>query len=74
MGNFLECVKSRKQPISTVEVAHRVITACHLGNIAIHTKRKIRWDWQKEQIVGDTEASNSHYVRREQRKPYALPT
>jgi predicted dehydrogenase len=74
MGNFLECVKSRKQPISTVEVAHRVITACHLGNIAIHTKRKIRWDWQKEQIVGDTEASNSPYVRREQRKPYVLPT
>ena len=73
MGNFFECVKTRKQTISPVDVGHRVITACHLGNIAIHLKRKIRWDAQKEEIVGDTEAANSVYVRREQRKPYTCP-
>ncbi len=72
MGNFFDCVKSRKQPISTVDVAHRVITACHLGNVAIHLKRKIRWDPKKEQIVGDPEAANSAYVHRESRKPYAF--
>lgn len=74
MGNFFECVKSRKQPISTVEIGHRVITACHLGNVAIHTGRKIRWDPQTEQIVGDAEASKSPYVSREQRKPYVIPS
>ncbi len=72
MGNFFECVESRKQPISTVDVAHRVITACHLGNVAMHLKRAIRWDPEKEEIVGDDEASHSIYVRREQRKPYSL--
>jgi hypothetical protein len=72
MGNFFDCVKSRRQPISTVDVAHRVITACHLGNVAIQMKRKIRWDLQKEQIVGDPEAANSMYVRRESRKPYSF--
>lgn len=72
MGNFFDCVKSRRQPISTVDVAHRVITACHLGNVAIQMKRKIRWDLQKEEIVGDPEAANSMYVRRESRKPYAF--
>ncbi len=74
MGNFFDCVKSRKQPISTVDVAHRVITACHLGNAAIHLKRKIKWDSVKEEIVGDPEANQSRYLRREQRAPYAIPT
>ncbi len=74
MGNFFDCVKSRKQPISTVDVAHRVITACHLGNAAIHLKRKIKWDPVKEEVVGDAEASQSRYLRREQRAPYAIPT
>ena len=74
MGNFFDCVKSRKQPVSTVDVAHRVITACHLGNAAIHLKRKIKWDPVKEEIVGDPEANQSRYLRREQRTPYAIPT
>ncbi|MDY0169139.1 MAG: Gfo/Idh/MocA family oxidoreductase [Thermoguttaceae bacterium] len=74
MGNFFDCVKSRKQPISTVDVAHRVITACHLGNAAIQLKRKIRWDPVKEEVVGDPEANQSRYLRREQREPYVIPT
>jgi myo-inositol 2-dehydrogenase/D-chiro-inositol 1-dehydrogenase len=74
MGNFFECVATRKQPISTVANAHRVITACHLGNVAIHMRRKIRWDAEREEIVGDAEAANSKFVRREQRKPYTIPT
>lgn len=73
MAHFFECVKSRQQPISTVDVAHRVITSCHLANIAMRAGRKIRWDPEKEEIVGDAEASQSVYVRREQRKAYALP-
>jgi predicted dehydrogenase len=73
MGNFFDCVKSRKQPISPVAVGHRVISICHLANVSMHLKRKIQWDPAKEQIVGDSEAANSVYVRREARKPYTLP-
>ncbi len=72
MGNFFECVRSRKPPVSPVEIGHRVITACHLGNIALRLKRKITWDPAKEEIVGDPEASNSIYVRRAQRAPYLV--
>jgi predicted dehydrogenase len=72
MANFFECVKSRKPPISTVDVAHRVISSCHLANVAIQLKRKIRWDPQQEQIVGDAEASQSMYIHRPQRKPYTI--
>src|SRR5439155_24213755 len=31
--NFLDCIKSRRQPVSDLESAHRVATACHLANI-----------------------------------------
>jgi predicted dehydrogenase len=55
--NFLECVKSRKNPNSDLESSHRVATVCHLANISLRTGRKIDWDAEKEQIIGDAEAS-----------------
>ncbi len=70
MGNLFECIKSRKTPCSPVDICHRTITACHLGNIAIRLKRKITWDPEKEQVVGDEEANG--WQKREQRKPYTV--
>jgi predicted dehydrogenase len=55
--NFLDCVKSRKQPIADAESGHRVATVCHLANISLRVGRKIRWDAGKEEIVGDAEAA-----------------
>lgn len=70
MGNFIECIKTRKTPISNVWVGHRVVTACHLANISIRLGRKLTWDAEKEQIVGDDEANT--WLTREQRKPYQI--
>ena len=66
--NFLECIKSRKEPNSDLESAHRVATVCHLANISLRTGRKIRWDSQREQITGDAEAAKM--LRRPYRKPW----
>lgn len=55
--NFLDSVKSRRDPIEPVEVGHRTATICHLGNIAMRLKRKIRWDPDRERIMGDEEAA-----------------
>lgn len=55
--NFLDCVKSRQEPNSDLESGHRVATACHLANISLRTGRKIRWDADKETILGDPEAA-----------------
>jgi predicted dehydrogenase len=66
--NFLECVKSRRQPNSDLESAHRVATVCHLANISLKTGRKIRWDADQEQILGDPEASLM--LSRSYRKPW----
>jgi predicted dehydrogenase len=55
--DFLDCVKSRRQPAADVEAGHRVATACHLANLALRLGRKVRWDAAKEEIVGDAEAA-----------------
>jgi predicted dehydrogenase len=55
--NFLDCVKSRQQPASNLEGGHRTTTATHLANISLRTGRKLKWDAEKEEIVGDKEAS-----------------
>jgi predicted dehydrogenase len=66
--NFLECVKSRKEPNSDLESGHRVTTVCHLANISMKVGRKLRWDAEKEEIVGDAEASAM--LERPYRKPW----
>jgi len=55
--NFLDCVKSRERPIADVEEGHHSTTACHLANISMRVGRKVHWDWQKEEIISDPEAS-----------------
>jgi hypothetical protein len=50
-------VKSRQDPVESVEIGHRTASLCHLGNIAMKLHRKIRWDPQQEQIVDDAEAA-----------------
>jgi hypothetical protein len=68
--NFLNAVKSRQDPIEPVEVGHRTATLCHLGNIAMKLKRKIRWDPDAEKIVGDNEATAM--LSKPMREPWAI--
>jgi predicted dehydrogenase len=55
--NFLDCVKSRQVPISDLESSHRVATALHLANISLRLGRRIVWDAETEEIIGDAEAA-----------------
>lgn len=70
MGDFFQCVKSRQEPASPVRIQHRTITACHLTNISLRLNRKLTWDPQAEQIVGDDEANA--WQKRAQRSPYTI--
>ena len=54
--NFLDCVRSRRDPISELESAHGVVTACHLANLSLRLGRKLRWDAVRETVVADPEA------------------
>ncbi|UCF35652.1 MAG: Gfo/Idh/MocA family oxidoreductase [Acidobacteriota bacterium] len=68
--NFVDCVKSRQQPTADVEVGHKSVIACHLGNIAARLRTQVTWDPKTEQISGHPEAKN--YVGREYRAPWTL--
>ncbi len=69
--NFLDCMDSRKRPRSDVEIGHNSMIACHLGNIAFRTGRRVQWDVAGERIVGDAEAQK--LVTRPYRAPWTLP-
>lgn len=68
--NFLDCIKSRKQTVSPVEVAHRSTTICQISDIAIRVRRKLRWDPQAERFVDDAEADR--FLARALREPWRL--
>lgn len=70
--NFLDCVKSRREPYFPAEVGHRCATVCHLGNIAMQTGRKLHWDPVKEEFPGDAEANASAIRSRLMRAPWSL--
>jgi predicted dehydrogenase len=68
--DFLDCVKSRKDPYFPVDIGHRVSTVCHLANIALRLGRKLRWDPAAERFLGDEEANRM--LARPMRRPWTL--
>jgi predicted dehydrogenase len=68
--DFLDCVKSRKDPYFPVDIGHRVSTVCHLANIAIKLGRKLSWDPEQEVFPGDDEANAM--MSRPMRSPWTL--
>ena len=55
--NFLDCIKSRKKPITDTEIGHRSGTLCHLGNIATLTEQRLNWDPKTERFTNSAEAN-----------------
>ena len=69
-GNWLDCIKSRVQPISPVEIGHRSCSTCLLHHIAMKLKRKIYWDPMYERFINDHEANT--LLNRPHRFPYEI--
>ena len=68
--SFAEAVKQRKQAGGYPEAAHRAACILHLANIAIRLGRKLQYDPEKEQFVGDDEANR--FVNVPMRSPWHL--
>jgi predicted dehydrogenase len=66
--DFLDCIKSRKAPVSDVTAGHRVAVACHLANLSLRLGRSLRWDAKAETIPGDAEEAK--YLVRPYRSPW----
>ncbi|MEZ6097337.1 MAG: Gfo/Idh/MocA family oxidoreductase [Pirellulaceae bacterium] len=69
-ANFIEAMKSRKQPISDVWTHNRMLEICHLSNIAMRLGREIRWDADRREIVDDDQANA--FLSRENRKGFEI--
>ncbi|MGE4585977.1 MAG: Gfo/Idh/MocA family protein [Mangrovibacterium sp.] len=67
-GNWLDCIKSRKEPISPVEIGHRACTVCLITHIAMKLSRKLYWNPDTEKFEHDDEANDR--LSRPQRYPY----
>ena len=69
-GGFLDCVKTRRTPVSSIESAVRTDTVCHLCDIAMRLGRKLRWDPRREQFIDDPGANR--LLTRSWRSPWHL--
>jgi hypothetical protein len=67
-GNWLDCIKTRKEPISSVEKGHRACTICLITHISMKLGRRLEWDPKIERFVKDDEANKM--LSRPQRFPY----
>lgn len=71
-GNWLDCIRSRKQTISPVEIGHRACTVCLIGHIAMKIPGILQWDPRAEMFV-DNDYANS-MLSRPQRPPFGTNT
>lgn len=68
--NFLDCVKTRQEPIAPARIAHRSIMVAHLGVVSWKLGRKLNYDPDTERFVNDTEANRK--LSRPMRAPYHI--
>jgi sugar phosphate isomerase/epimerase len=68
--NFIDCIKSRKEPYHPAEDMHRTATIAHMGHIAMLLERKLKWDPAREEFIKDEEANRMR--SREERDPWKL--
>ena len=72
MGNFIDCIKSRKKTTSTVEAAVQSDLISHLGNAVVRLNQSVQWDPKAEKVVGDNAREVYDVICRTEREPWAI--
>ena len=70
MRDFLDCVRSRRTPVTHAAVAHHSMATCHAVNISMLLGRNLKWDEAKGEFSGDVEANR--LLSRAVREPWAV--
>lgn len=73
MQNFIDCVRSRENPIAPVEVGCSTNTLCCLANISRELGRPVKWNPATLSFEGDKEAAAHRLYGYAYRNPYKLP-
>jgi hypothetical protein len=69
-GNFLECMRTRRDPVAPVEAGHAATTLTIVCDIATRLGRKLTWDWKAERFIDDDTANRM--LGRSMRSPWSL--
>lgn len=70
--NFLDCVKSRKQPHADLRSVAQTTITCQLVNASLYSGQQVKWDKNKMDIIGNAGKKTLAYER-EYRAPWSLP-
>ncbi len=70
VSNFLECMRSRKDPISDVDATHKASYLGLLTEVAGRLEQKLKWDPKREQFIGNDEANR--LLRRQKHNGWTL--
>jgi len=70
-ADFVKCIESGARPACDIEIGHRSTNMSLLGMLSLKLGRSVRWDGEKEVIVGDEEANK--LLRRDYRAPWKYP-
>ena len=68
--NFFDCMRTRALPNGDVLEGHRSTSMSLLANISLAVGRRLEWDEQKEEFIGDAEANK--LLSCEYRAPWKL--
>ena len=68
--NWIDCIKTRSETITPIDVGHRSNTLCLIGSIAMELQRPLKWNPDTEQFEGDDEANRM--LSRPMRAPWTL--
>jgi predicted dehydrogenase len=69
--NWLECIRTRKDPNCTVENGRLVAMYAHMGNIALRTNSRLVWNDQTKNF-GNSATANA-LITPDYRRPWVLP-
>lgn len=69
-ANWLECIRTRQEPIAPVEIGHRSNSVCVIGSIAMRVEGPLKWDPVRERFIDNDEANR--LLTREMRSPWSL--
>jgi hypothetical protein len=69
-GNFLECIRTRRDPVSNVDAGFAATVMTIVSDITTRLERKLTWDWNAERFVDDDVANSM--LRRPMRSPWTL--
>jgi predicted dehydrogenase len=74
MRNFVDCVRSREQPICHAGIGHRSVSVCHLGVIGTRffANQVLHWDPREERFTGDNAEAANRHLARTRRAPWRL--